>query len=465
VSEIPPELDSRFTRGFYDALEKSPEPGSVLILPPDLTRIHSRAGPLTAAVCRELSPGGEAHSRGWSLGAIMPALGTHRPLTAEEIARMFSACPADKFLPHRWHTDVTELGRLEAEWVEDQFTNTPLSAPGGNGPPLPADAFAMDWPVQVNRCLPNGIDGKPFSLIVSIGQVVPHEVAGMANHGKNIFIGTGGEEAISKSHWLGALFGLERLMGLTDNPVRSLFDEGLRRYADLLPPILWVLTVVDKEDAVRGLFTGFDRTCFEEAAALSRQVNIEYLSEPVKKAVVWLDPGEYRSCWLGNKAIYRSRPAIADGGELVILAPGLDRFGEDPEIDAFIRSHGYRGASAVRNSMPGVRSLAAAAHLIHGSSEGRFTIRYCTGSLGGAESGGGAYLSRQEIEGVGYEWGSLVEAMARYFPAAPRENAFPETPHSGWRTTADGERYYFIGNPGLGLWGLRQRGRVAAGGA
>jgi hypothetical protein len=350
---------------------------------------------------------------------------------------MFPRCPADKFLPHLWRSDTVELGRLEAPWVEARFS----AGPGG-GPELPAGAFALDWPVQVNRALREGLNGRPFSLIVSIGQVVPHEVAGMANHGKNIFIGTGGEEGINKSHWLGALYGLERLMGRTENPVRSLFDEGLRRYGSLLPPIFWALTVIDRNGAVRGLFTGFGRECFERAAELSRQVNIEYLPEPVKKIVVWLDPKEYRSCWLGNKAIYRSRGALASGGELVILAPALERFGEDEEIDRLIRSYGYRGAAAIQRAVAAggeggglARSLCAAAHLIHGSSEGRFTVRYCTGGTGN--------LGREELEGAGFAWGDLEEESAR---------CLPKNPVTGRHTSPDGEEYYFIENPGLGLW-------------
>jgi nickel-dependent lactate racemase len=301
----------------------------------------------------------------------------------------------------------------------------------------------------------------PFSLIVSIGQVVPHEIAGMANHAKNIFVGTGGAEAIHKSHWLGALYGLERLMGVTENPVRALFDEALRRYGRLLPPILWILTVVDWHSRVRGLFCGFGRKCFEDAAALAAELNIERVSAGphgtgaleaggIRKAVVWLDGEEYRSAWLGNKAVYRTRRALADGGELIILAPGLDRFGEDPALDALLRRYGYRGTAAIRRAVEEggelAENLSAAAHLIHGSSEGRFTIRYCTPAGGGNSGGPSAALSRADIEGAGYEWGGLEEAAARYVPLGPDKQ------NPGWNITADGERYYFIRNPALGLW-------------
>jgi hypothetical protein len=275
----------------------------------------------------------------------------------------------------------------------------------------------------------------------------------MANHTKNIFVGTGGKEAIDKSHFAGAAYGMEKMMGRTDTPVRAMFDEGLRRFGEKLPPILYAQTVISARGetevtagkargslALRGLFCGFGRDCFTQAAALSRQVNVDLLDEPLQKAVVYLEPEEFRTTWLGNKAVYRTRMAMADGGELLILAPGLERFGEDMGIDALIRKHGYRPAKIIREKVDAdaelANSLSAAAHLIHGSSEGRFTVRYCPGPG----------LSRREIESVGYEWGDIGEAMARY-----DVGRLP----MGWNTGLDGERFFFVPNPALGLWALK----------
>jgi nickel-dependent lactate racemase len=416
-------LEALFTQALLQTLSTG-VPGPVLVVPPDLTRIHSRAGLLAGVVCRVLaSPERYGLSPLWRLGGILPALGTHRPLSDGEIARMFPLCPPRAFIAHNWRSDTLELGRLEAEWVKEAFTDPAAGTEE-------ARAFCMDWPVQVNRLLLNDKN----ALIISIGQVVPHEVAGMSNHAKNIFIGCGGEEGINKSHWLGALYGLERIMGISENPVRALFDEALRRYGGRLAPVLWALTVVDNDGAARGLFCGHDRRCFEDAAALSANINISRLKKAAQKIVVYLDPAEYRSCWLGNKAVYRSRLALASGGELLILAPALDRFGEDKKIDALIRRSGYRGAGEIRRAVErgDLDILSAAAHLIHGSSEGRFTIRYCTGPG----------LSRADIEAAGYQWGNLEEMSARY----------RYTEAAGWRATKDGEEFYFIKNPALGLW-------------
>ena len=426
------EIDELFSGALAHALEDTNKDGQVLLLPPDVTRFHSRAGFLTDIAARELGAG-SARDR---LGAVMPALGTHMALTGEERGRMFPATPPDKFRVHDWRNDVTELGRLEASWIE-KTTEGKVN---------------YDWPVQVNKLLLSG----GFSLILSMGQVVPHEVIGMANHTKNIFVGTGGKEAIDKSHFAGASYGMERMMGRTDTPVRAMFDEGFSRYGNKLPPVLFALTVVGARGeaeaaaagkpkgslAVRGLFVGFGRECFEKAAALAREVNVDILDESIQKAVVYLEPEEFRTTWLGNKAVYRTRMAMADGGELLILAPGLERFGEDLGVDGLIRKFGYRPSETIlriaASEKEAAENLSAAAHLIHGSSEGRFTIRYCPGPG----------LSRAEIESVGYEWGSLDEALARYDIRALS---------LGWNTLPDGERIFFVPNPALGLWAERTR--------
>jgi len=418
------EFDSLFSQVLAQACAETGKVSSVLLLPPDITRFHSRAGLLTVIACRELAKAGIAVT-------VLPALGTHVPVTAAEREKMFPGVPDSLFRIHDWRNDVTELGRIEKEWVENATEG----------------AVCYDWPVQVNRLLLEG----GFDLIISLGQVVPHEVVGMANHAKNLYVGTGGKEAIDKSHFAGAVFGMERMMGRAETPVRAMFDEGVRRYGNKLPPVLYAQTVLSARAeasagkpagslAMRGLFCGFGRECFTQAAALAVQVNVDLLDEPVRKAVVYLDPEEFRSTWLGNKAVYRTRMAMADDGELLIIAPGLERFGEDPGIDSLIRKHGYRPGKVILEKTAAdaelANSLSAAAHLIHGSSEGRFTVRYCPGPD----------VSRREIESAGYEWGDISEAAARYDI---------KTLAAGWNTGADGEKFFYVPNPALGLWALR----------
>ena len=391
------------------SLEKLGARQRVLAVPPDLTRAHSRAGELTQSVWKIY---------GDRLKAVLPALGTHTAMSPAQLTAMFGAIPQHLFKVHNWRTDIETVGEVPAEFIEAQSEGK----------------VKYPWPAQVNRLISQG----GFDLILSIGQVVPHEVIGMANYNKNILVGTGGREGINRSHYLGAVYGMERIMGRADNPVRAVLNYASDRFLQHLP-IVYVLTVVgrrqDGELAVRGLYIGDDVECFHRAAELSRMVNFELVEKPIQKAVVYLDPHEFHSTWLGNKAVYRTRMALADEGELIILAPAVREFGEDKTIDAMIRRYGYHGTPATLaavNANPDLANeLSAAAHLIHGSSEGRFKITWCPG-----------HLSQDEVEGVGFAYGDLTTMLKRFNP---------EKLHHGYNIV-DGEEIFFIANPGLGLW-------------
>jgi len=410
-------LDAAALRaGLFQAFDRLGPRRKVLILPPDFTRFHSQAGVLTRLACEYY---------GDRVTDIMPALGTHVPMSAKQIAAMFGDLPVGLFREHDWRRAVVTLGEVPAEYVRQ--------VSGG--------VVDYAWPAQVNRLLVEG----GFDLILSPGQVVPHEVIGMANYNKNVFVGTGGPEGINKSHFLGAAYGMERIMGRADTPVRRVLNYASDHFARHLP-IVYAQTVLSRgEDDgrlhVRGLYVGDDAVCFERAAALSLKVNFQMLDKPLRKVVVFLDPHEFRSTWLGNKSVYRTRMAIADGGELVVLAPGLKEFGEDREIDRLIRKYGYVGTPAVLAALKANpelgANLSAAAHLIHGSSEGRFKITYCPGSL-----------TRAEIEGVGFAYDDLASMSRRYDPARLRE---------GHNIMPDGEEIFYISNPALGLWASRDR--------
>lgn len=400
----------------FQALDRLGAKRKVLILPPDFTRFHSQAGALTRYACEYYGEG---------VTDIMPALGTHVPMNAGQLTAMFGDLPHRLFREHDWRNAVVTVGEVPSDYVRQ--------VSGG--------VVDYAWPAQVNRLLVEG----GFDLILSLGQVVPHEVIGMANYNKNVFVGTGGPEGINKSHFLGAAYGMERIMGRADTPVRRVLNYASDHFARHLP-IVYAQTVVSRGEAdgqlhVRGLYVGDDVVCFERAAALSLQVNFQMLEAPLKKVVVYLDPHEFRSTWLGNKSIYRTRMAIADGGELIVLAPGLKEFGEDKEIDRLIRKYGYVGTPAVLSALKAHpelgHNLSAAAHLIHGSSEGRFKITYCPG-----------HLTRAEIEGVHFAYGDLAGMCTRYDPTRLRE---------GCNVMPDGEEIFYISNPALGLWASRNR--------
>ena len=397
-----------------ESLAKLGQRSRVLAVPPDMTRLHSQAGELTRDAWQHYGDG---------LKAVLPALGTHAAMTPAQMTHMFGDVPQHLFRVHDWRNDIETVGEVPAEFIREQSEGK----------------LNYAWPAQVNRLIAQG----GFDLILSIGQVVPHEVIGMANYNKNILVGTGGREGINRSHYLGAVYGMERIMGRADNPVRNVLNYASDHFLRHLP-IVYVLTVVGRKAegglAVRGLFIGDDVECFHRAAELSLKVNFEIVDEPIRKAVVYLDPQEFHSTWLGNKAVYRTRMALANDAELIILAPGVKEFGEDKTIDALIRKYGYRGTPATLAAVDAhddiARDLSAAAHLIHGSSEGRFRIVWCPGGL-----------SRQEIEDVGFEYGDLSAMLERYDPQKLAQGY----------NSVDGEKVFFIGNPGLGLWAHRSR--------
>jgi nickel-dependent lactate racemase len=401
--------------GLYEALTKLGERKKVLAVPPDFTRFHSKAGELTEMAWEFY---------GDAMTDVLPALGTHTAMPAHQITTMFGKMPHELFRVHNWRDDIVTLGEVPGEFMLE-VSEGKLDYP---------------WPAQVNKLLRDG----GFDLILSVGQVVPHEVVGMANGSKNIFVGTGGVMGIHRSHFLGAVYGMERMMGRADTPVRRVLNYASEHFGSALPQIVYVQTVVNKNAAghlvMRGLYIGEDNECFEKAAELSLKCNFNLMDREIKKAVVFLDPHEFHSTWLGNKSVYRTRMALADDAELIVLAPGVHEFGEDKQIDVLIRKYGYCGTpatlQAVKDDAELAGNLSAAAHLIHGSSEGRFTIRYCPG-----------HLTREEIESVHFEYGDLAEYTAKYDP---------EKLADGWNAV-DGEEIFYISNPGLGLWAYEGR--------
>lgn len=399
-------IDSETLKSLLSQAFQKIDCSKVLLLPPDITRFHSKSGEITKILC-DILPGNKT---------IMPTIGTHEPLNDEHKKVMYQDIPPELFKVHDWRNDVIEIGKIPSDMVNH----------------VSEGRLNYEIPIQINKIL---IEGD-YDLIISIGQVVPHENTGFANHNKNIFVGIGGEETINKSHFLAAVYGMERIMGRIDTPVRKIFNYAEDNFLKDIH-IIYVMTVIGRNEdnnlVMKGLFVGDNRETFYLSAELSKKVNITKLNEPLQKVVVYLDPIEYQSHWLGNKAIYRTRMALADGAELIVIAPGLKMYGEDAEIDRLIRKYGYHGTDEilreVKENEDLKRNLVASAHLIHGSSEGRFKIIYAPG-----------HLTKDETQNVGYEWADIKDLLSIYDPSNLKD---------GYN---DG--FYYISNPALGLWSI-----------
>jgi nickel-dependent lactate racemase len=391
-------------------------PRRVLLLPPDITRMHSGAGRLTEMLYNLLAGEAEVH--------VIPTLGQHVPHSTEENRQMFGSIPNDRIRAHDWRGGCVAVGEVPARMVDQQ-----------------TDGLA-DWPLPIvlNRPLME----EPWDLVINVGHVVPHEVLGFANHNKNYFIGLGGKDLICASHMMAAACGIENNLGNLITPLRACFNWAEDQFLSQVPD-LYVQVVLARHASGRlvhtGLYVGDDLETYLEAARQSREQNITLFDEPIEKIVCVMQGDEFFSTWVANKAIYRTRMALADGGELVIIAPGLKRFGEQPDVDALIRKYGYCGTERVMEQYrhnADMQDLAhATAHLIHGSTEGRFNVTYAPG-----------HLSRAEIEQVNFRYAEIGPTVDRYQPQRRQQ---------GWNTTDDGERFYFVPTPSAGLWATREK--------
>jgi nickel-dependent lactate racemase len=390
-------------------------PKKVLLLPPDITRAHSGSGWIVEEFYKIFSKEAEVY--------VIPTLGQHLPHTPEQNRWMFGSIPEERILKHDWRNGVKTIGEVPADFVKE------------------VSHGKADWaiPVCVNRTLLEG----GWDLIINVGHVVPHEVLGFANHNKNYFIGLGGKPMICASHMMAACCGIENNLGRLITPLRACYNRAQEQYLSHLPDFFFeVVMAYDDQGELQhiGAFVGDDLDTYLNAAKLSRERNITIVP-PLKKVVAVMQGNEFYSTWVANKAIYRTRMAMADGGELLIIAPGLKRFGEQEEVDKLIRAYGYSGTENVMKlwrTEPVLQDLThGTAHLIHGSSEGRFKITYAPG-----------HLSKEEVESVCFGYADLAETLKRYDPAKMK---------TGFNTMPDGEEVYYISTPSAGLWSTKEK--------
>jgi nickel-dependent lactate racemase len=387
----------------------------VLLLPPDITRYHSGAGKITNMLYHILGP--DCHID------IIPTLGQHVPHTRSENEWMFGDIPQSCFHVHDWKSSCTLLGEISKEFVKYVSDNR------------------ADWPIpiEINKAVVEG----SYDLVINIGQIVPHEVLGFANHNKNYFIGLGGKSTICASHMMAAACGIEDNLGQIITPLRGCYISAERDYLKDVPGVYVLIVKTQNNEGellTTGLYVGEDTQTYITAAKYARKHTIHVFEKPLQKVVCIMDEKEFKSTWVANKAIYRTRKVIADGGELLIIAPGVERFGEQREVDHLIRKYGYKGTPQILNAYNSDTELRefghAAAHLIHGSSEGRFNITYAPGKL-----------TREEITGVGFNYIDIQEAIDKYKP---------ETLKPGLNLI-NGEEIYFISSPSLGLWTAKEK--------
>ncbi len=395
----------------------------VAIVAPDYSRIASQSGAIANLLLKHF---------GKRIVAVIPALGTHLPMSSDEKSEMFSSFSPNLFIDHKYRSDVEHIGTITKGEVEETSQIEGL----------------YDLPFYVNSSL---VDGS-FDLIISVGQLLPHEVIGISGGSKNILIGLGGRPTIEVSHYISAMWGIERTLGNPDTPLRRLLNRGLELLLHSSPPVLFINTVLNPTNAEerRLIHIGADLVTREKpqdrsfagSAEVAVATNIFNLNRSYNEVIAYLEPKVYRSTWIGNKAIYRSRLLIPDNANLRIIAPGVDRFGEDPQIDSILRHYGYHGYESIeqmRRDDALDENLAAAAHILHGSTFDRFKVSYAAPELG-----------REAIEAVGYSYDYELDEEASRQNNVHAEGT--DTTKADILFSTDESGRLHIYHPGVALW-------------
>lgn len=410
------EMESLVVKSANECLRRiCKNPKKVLLLPPDITRAHSGAGWITEIFYTFFAQMADVY--------VIPTLGQHVPHTPGQNQWMFGSIPEEKILKHDWRNDAKRLGIVPADYVEK----------------ITEGRANWDIPVAINK----HVMEEAWDIIINVGHVVPHEVLGFANHNKNYFIGLGGKDTICASHIAAASYGIENNLGSLVTPLRHCFNKAENEFLNDLPDVYVQIVMAyntEGELVHTGFYCGNDMDTYLQAAKQSMAENITIVP-PLKKVVAVMQGDEFFSTWVANKAIYRTRKAMADGGELIIIAPGLKRFGEQDDVDRIIRKYGYSGTEKVMKYWKKNEDLQdlthATAHLIHGSSEDRFKITYAPG-----------HLSKEEIESVQFNYLDYHKAMEIYSPDKLR---------NGFNTMPNGEEIFFISTPSAGLWTTKEK--------
>jgi nickel-dependent lactate racemase len=233
------------------------------------------------------------------------ALGTHQPMTDEQLTRLVGREVKDgrtdrrRIHNHRW--DLPEsfvtLGTIPAKEIEE----------------LSGGLMSRDVPVTINRLV------LDYDQILICGPVFPHEVVGFSGGTKYFVPGIAGPDIINFTHWLGAVMTNYRIIGAGYTPVRAVID---RAASFIDTPVLCAALVVS-HDGVSGLYVGPPRDAWVAASALSSEKHIVWVDKPFTR-VLSVMPKMYDDLWTGAKGMYKMEPAVADGGEVVIYSPTID---------------------------------------------------------------------------------------------------------------------------------------------
>ncbi len=234
------------------------------------------------------------------------ALGTHPPMSEEAIDHLVGVS-ADERAEHYPNVRI-----FNHHWAEPTMLQTIGVISRSEAEHLTGGLLVDEVPVTLNRLI------FEYDQLMICGPVFPHEVAGFSGGAKYLFPGIAGPDIINFTHWLGALVTSMRTIGIKDTPVRRVIHRG----AAFVPRPLLCLALVLRGQALHGLYIGPHAEAFNMAADLSAQLNIITVPHPFRR-VLSMPSAIYDDLWTAAKAMYKTEPAIADGGEVIIYAPHI----------------------------------------------------------------------------------------------------------------------------------------------
>ena len=271
----------------------------VLVLTPDATRTCPLPM-MIRAIQALLGPGAAKLD-------FMVALGTHTPLTEEEILKLYGITAQQKqaqfrsslFLNHRWDRPETfrQIGHLSAAEVAE----------------VSQGRLREKVPIEINQKI------YDYDLVVILGPVFPHEVVGFSGGAKYLFPGISGGAFLHFFHWLGAVMTCRNIIGIKDTPVRQLINRAAEK---IDRPVHCIAMVVNPEAQLCGLYVGDAGQAWSEAADLSSKIHIVFKKKPYR-IVFGRTPRMYDEIWTAGKVMYKLEQVVAEGGKLIIYAPHI----------------------------------------------------------------------------------------------------------------------------------------------
>lgn len=392
--------------------------GCVLLILPERQRLWDKVRDLARIVHAALV------ERQWQVIVLIARYPGEQALSPAERAELLPTIPADSFQATA-NLRQLPVGEIPADVVRE--------ACGG----LIEDPLPLTLPALFNA--------ETWDGVVNLEAVVPNDLLGFTGPPQNRWLGLAGREFLNAASRIALLSGWENNIANLVAPLRQcLFWADKNCWPANLPrldiAVVWGDNFRNERSPI-GFYAGVGEEAYLQAALLSRQHNVTVVEEGLQRVVAFFPGLRFASLWDVQQLLPRLAMCLADGGELILLAPGIERLAADDAPLAVYRRTGYLGAAELRERQRTDPELGnepwLATHLLNGSTNGRSKIYHALDGID-AETLRALNLWPMELE----------ETLFRYRPAKAK---------AGWNITNEGEKFFFIPDPTAGLWSTKKR--------